>query len=251
MSKKWFFICLFLLFSVLAYAQSAASPILLPDLNISLGEQASEGQRLASTIQIVILMTVLTMLPSIIISLTSFTRITIVLSLLRRAIGTQQAPTNQVIVGLSLFLTFFVMHSTLTNIWDKALNPYIQDDISQTQALQVSEGYMKDFMFRYVGENELNLFVKVSKMAKPATPEDVPMHVLIPAFMISELKKAFQIGFLLFIPFLVIDIVVASILLAMGMMMLPPVTISFPFKLMLFVLVDGWYLVVGSLMNTF
>ncbi len=239
-----------LIFSLFLFSFSQ-TPIKIPNINISFGDQTTQSQRFVTTIQIVILMTILTLLPSIVITMTSFTRIVVVLSLLRRAVGTQQIPVNQVIIGLSLFLTYFVMHPTLTHIWNEGWNPYIHNEISQQEMLKITEKYMRKFMFKYVGDKELALFVKVSHLNRPKTPDDIPTYILIPAFMISELKKAFEIGFLLFIPFLIIDIVVASILLSMGMMMLPPVTVSFPFKLLLFVLVDGWYLVVGSLLKTF
>jgi flagellar biosynthetic protein FliP len=182
---------------------------------------------------------------------TSFTRIVIVLSLLRRALGTMQMPPNQVMIGLALFLTFFIM----TPVWQKvnrsALQPYLDKKISHQEALQNAAAPLRDFMFKQTREKDLALFVNIGKLEKPKNIADIPISVLIPSFIISEVKTAFQIGLLLYVPFLIIDIVVASVLLSMGMMMLPPIMVSLPFKLMLFVLADGWYLLVGSLVKGF
>jgi len=183
--------------------------------------------------------------------MTSFTRIVVVLSFIRQALGTQQMPPNQLIVGLSLFLSFFVMAPTWKAVSSNALEPYLNEKISQSVAFEKAETPLRDFMFTQTREKDLELFLSLSKEIKPKSKSEVPTFVLIPSFIISELKTAFQIGFMLYLPFLVLDMVVASVLMAMGMMMLPPATISLPFKLLLFVLVDGWDLVVGSLVKSF
>jgi flagellar biosynthetic protein FliP len=203
------------------------------------------------TLQIFLLMTVLSLAPSIMIMVTSFTRIVIVLSLLRRALGTMQMPPNQVIVGLALFLTFFVMTPVWEQINQSALQPYLAKKISHQQAFQNAVSPLRDFMFKQTREKDLALFVDIAKLQRPKNVADIPTTVLIPSFIISEVKTAFQIGLLLYVPFLIIDMVVASVLLSMGMMMLPPIMVSLPFKLMLFVLADGWYLLVGSLVKGF
>jgi flagellar biosynthetic protein FliP len=197
------------------------------------------------------MLTVLSLAPSILIMMTSFTRIVVVLSFLRQALGTQQMPPNQLIVGLSLFLSFFVMAPTFKAISTNAIEPFLNEKISQKIAFDRAEGPLREFMFNQTREKDLELFLSLSKEAKPKTRADVPTYVLIPSFVISELKTAFQIGFMLYLPFLVLDMVVASVLMAMGMMMLPPVAIALPFKLLLFVLVDGWELIVGSLVKSF
>jgi flagellar biosynthetic protein FliP len=203
------------------------------------------------TLQIFLLMTVLSLAPAILIMLTSFTRIVIVLSLLRRALGTMQMPPNQVMIGLALFLTFFIMSPVFNEIHQQALKPYMAKEIGHEEALRQAIKPLRAFMLTQTREKDLALFVDVSKTERPKVAEDVPTTVLIPAFIISEVKTAFQIGLLLYVPFLVIDMVVASVLLSMGMMMLPPIMVSLPFKLMLFVLADGWYLLVGSLVRSF
>jgi len=202
-------------------------------------------------LQILIGLTVLTLAPALLILVTSFTRIVIVLSFVRTAVGVPQTPPSQVIVGLSLFLTLFVMAPTWTKVNKQALQPYLQGEISQQEAYQKGIAPVRDFMFRQTRERDIALFVKLSKMKRPRTPDDVPTYVLIPAFVISELKTAFQMGFLIFIPFLIIDMVVSSTLMSMGMMMLPPSLISLPFKLLLFVMVDGWHLITRSLILSF
>lgn len=214
-------------------------------------ENASGPERVSSAIQILILLTVLTLAPSILIMMTSFSRIVIVLSFLRQAMGTQQTPPNQVLIGLALFLSLFVMSPVWNEINEKALQPFLEEKISQTEALQRAQVPLKQFMLRQTRDKDLALFVNYSEGPKPAVKEDIELRAVIPAFIISELKTAFQIGFMIYIPFLILDMVVASVLLSMGMMMLPPVLISLPFKLMLFVMVDGWYLTVGSLMKSF
>lgn len=224
----------------------------IPFPNIQVGiEDVDEPEKISSALQILILLTVLALAPSILIMMTSFSRIIIVLSFLRQAMGTQQTPPTQVLIGLGLFLTLFVMSPIWTEINQSALQPFLAEEISQTDALKQAEIPLKEFMIRQTREKDLSLFVNLGNGKRPASPQEVSMSTLIPAFIISELKTAFQIGFLIYIPFLILDMVVASILLSMGMMMLPPVLISLPFKLMLFVMVDGWYLTVGSLMKSF
>ncbi|MCK4984537.1 MAG: flagellar type III secretion system pore protein FliP [Desulfobacterales bacterium] len=214
-------------------------------------DQTQEPGKMAVVLQIFLLMTILSLAPAILIMLTSFTRIVIVLSLLRRALGTMQMPPNQVIIGLALFLTFFIMTPVWHQINQKALQPYLDNQINQQQALQNAVEPLRKFMFKQTREKDLALFVDIAKVERPKDVTDIPTSVLIPSFIISEVKTAFQIGLLLYVPFLVIDMVVASVLLSMGMMMLPPIMISLPFKLMLFVLADGWNLLIGSLVRSF
>jgi flagellar biosynthetic protein FliP len=205
----------------------------------------------ASALSMLLLITVLSLAPAILVLMTSFTRIVIVLGFVRTSLGTQQMPPNQVLIGLALFMTFFIMAPTFSTLNETALKPYLAGKISQTEALQKASIPMKDFMYKHTRDKDLLLFMNYTKTEKPATYQDIPITVLVPAYAISELKTAFQMGFMIFIPFLVIDMVVASTLMAMGMMMLPPVMISLPFKILLFVLVDGWYLVVKSLLTSF
>lgn len=212
---------------------------------------AGGGQSYSLSLQALILMTALSFLPSILIMMTSFTRIIIVLSLLRQALGTQSSPPNQVLVGLALFLTLFVMGPVLDKIYTEAYQPLSENKITMPQALEKGAVPLKAFMLKQTRQSDLALFVKLSGNAQLQGPEDVPLRVLIPAFVTSELKTAFQIGFAIFIPFLIIDMVVASVLMSMGMMMMSPAIISLPFKLMLFVLVDGWHLLLGSLAQSF
>ncbi len=193
----------------------------------------------------------LTLAPAIIIMLTAFTRIIIVLAFTRQAMATQQIPPNQVIVGLALFLTVFVMAPIGEKMNKEAIQPYLKNEITQEVAFERAMDPLREFMFRQTRQNDLALFVHLSKMPRPATPKDIPNHILIPAFVISELKTAFQMGFVIFIPFLVVDMVVASALMSMGMMLLPPVIISFPFKILLFIMVDGWHLISRSLVYSF
>ncbi len=202
-------------------------------------------------INIVIVLTILTFAPAVLLLMSSFTRIVIVLSFLRQAIGVQQLPPNQIIVGLSLFLTFFIMAPTYEKIQSEAFAPYMNDQIGYEEFLSKSSQDLGAFMLKFTKEKDLALFMNMGGYQRPANEKDVPFRVIVPAFAISELKRAFQIGFLLYVPFLVIDMVIASVLLSAGMMMLPPVFISLPFKLMLFVLVDGWNLLVGSLVKGF
>jgi flagellar biosynthetic protein FliP len=217
-------------------------------LNINLGTGAGLTDRV---VQLIGLMTVLSLAPSIVIMTTSFVRIVVVLSMLRTAMGLQQSPPNAVIVSLSLFLTAIVMGPTLQQSYDSGIKPLLNHQMELPAAFDAAGAPVKTFMLGQVGRDDLALFVKLSKIPRPANMQAIPIRVVTPAFMISELKRAFEIGFLLFIPFLVIDLVVASVLMSMGMMMLPPATISLPFKLIFFVLVDGWRLVCGSLVESF
>lgn len=226
-----------------------AEAIPLPSLQLGM-EDVDEPGKVSSALQILFLLTILTLAPSILIMTTSFARIIIVLSFLRQAMGTQQTPPTQILIGLGLFLTLFVMGPTWSEINQNALQPYLNEEISQVDALKMAEAPLKSFMLEQTREKDLSLFVNLGDGAR-SNDSEVEMQSLIPAFIISELKTAFQIGFLIYIPFLILDMVVASILLSMGMMMLPPVLISLPFKLMLFVMVDGWYLIVGSLIRSF
>ena len=227
-----------------------AEPLPLPNISLNIGGNADQGKA-ATVVQLLLILTVLSLAPAILLMLTSFTRILIVLSLLRHALGTQQMPSNQIVIGLALFLTFFIMAPVWLQVNDEALKPYYEDRITGEEAFNLATAPMKNFMLKQTREKDLALFVKISKEKRPEKPLDISLPVLIPAFVISELKTAFQIGFLIFLPFFIIDIVVSSILLSMGMMMLPPIMISLPFKLLLFVLVDGWYLIVESLVRSF
>lgn len=226
----------------------AAEPI--PGIDISIGG-GTGGTGATNTVTLILLITVLSLAPAILVLMTSFTRIVIVLGFVRTALGTMQMPPNQVLIGLALFLTLFVMSPTISQINQTAVQPYLQGEINQTEALTNATLPLKRFMAAQTREKDLMLFLNYAKAEKPAGVEDTPLTALIPAFAISELKTAFQMGFMIFIPFLVIDMVVSSTLMAMGMMMLPPVMISLPFKILLFVLVDGWYLVVKSLLLSF
>jgi flagellar biosynthetic protein FliP len=225
-----------------------AGPALAQTLSLDLGQGGGVAER---ALQLIAVITVLSLAPSILIMVTSFTRIAVVLSLLRSALGTQTAPPNAVIIGLSLFLTGFVMAPTLREAYGSAIAPLVAGQIQPTEAYNRGVVPFKTFMLRHVREKDLALFIEMSREPPPATPQEVQIHVLVPAFMISELRRAFEIGFLLFVPFLIIDLVVASILMSVGMMMLPPVTVALPFKLIFFVLVDGWGLVAGSLVKSY
>jgi flagellar biosynthetic protein FliP len=222
----------------------------LPGVKIDLYEM-DDPDAFVPALKIIALLTVLTLAPSIVLMMTSFTRIVIVMSFIRQALGTQTMPPNQVIVGLSLFLTFFTMGPVIDIINERAYTPYVEKAITQEQAFKEAVAPLRKFMMNQVNEEELGAFFKIANLPKPKTPDDVPLRVLIPSFIVSELKTAFQIGFLIYIPFLVIDMVVSAILMAMGMMMLPPTVVSLPFKLVLFVLVDGWTLIVDSLVRSF
>jgi flagellar biosynthesis protein FliP len=241
-------IAVFLLIPVAVWAQGQVLPI--PTIKIGVGEAKDPGE-VSVLIQILILLTILSLAPAILIMMTSFTRLVVVFSFLRHALGTQQMPPNQILIGLSLFLTFFIMTPVWQTVHETALVPYQEKKLSQGQALDEALKPVRQFMFKQTREKDLALFVSMAKISKPKNREEIPTTVLLPAYMISELKTAFQIGCLLYIPFLIIDMVVSSILLSMGMMMLPPVMISLPFKALLFVLVDGWNLIVGSLVKSF
>ena len=219
-------------------------------LRIELGQDSNPG-RVSVVMQIFILLTVLSLAPSILVMVTCFTRIAIVLSLLRQAIGSPQLPPNQIIIGLSLFLTFFIMTPVWQTVQKEAVKPYLAEEISSAQAFENAVIPIRKFMITHTREKDLALLIDVAKQPRPKNIDDVSTTVLIPAFILSELKTAFQIGFMLYVPFLIVDMVVASVLLSMGMMMLPPVMVSLPFKLMIFVLTDGWYLIVGSLVKSF
>ena len=221
----------------------------LPGLTSTPGPGGSQTWSLS--VQTLVLLTSLTFLPALLLSMTSFTRILIVLGLLRTAIGTQTSPPNQILVGLSLFLTFFVMAPVLDKAYDEAYKPLSENKISTERALERGIAPFKTFMLKQTRENDLALFAKLAKAPAMEGPEDVPMRILLPSFVISELKTAFQIGFTIFIPFLIIDLVVASVLMSMGMMMVPPASIALPFKLMLFVMADGWQLLIGALAQSF
>jgi len=237
-------------FGILFFTALAQAQVTLPQLN--LGFKTTENpQEVVNVIKIVMIMTVLTLAPAILIMMTSFTRIIIVLSFLRQAMGVQQMPPNQLLVGLALFLTFFIMGPAFTEMNQKGIQPYIAGKITQEKALEETLTPLRKFMFNQTRPQDLSLFVRLGKIETPKNLAEVPTMVLVPAFVISELKTSFQIGFILFLPFLVIDMVAASVLMAMGMMMLPPVVISLPLKVMLFVLVDGWSLIIGSMVSSF
>lgn len=241
-----------LVFGLAAWCSSvhAQQIPLLPSVTLGVG-QADKPQQVSVLLQILLLLTVLSLAPAIVVMMTSFTRLIVVFSLVRHALGTQQMPPNQVLIGLALLLTFFLMSPVYEKVNRDALQPYLADEISQTVALRRALVPIRQFMFKQTRKKDITLFLQVSKTKQPHNIDEIPTRVLIPAFVISELKTAFEIGFLIYIPFLVIDMVVASVLLSMGMMMLPPFMISLPFKLMLFVLVDGWNLLVGSLVKSF
>jgi flagellar biosynthetic protein FliP len=231
-----------------AILSAAASTAAAQDISINFGQGSGLTERV---VQLIAFVTVLSLAPSILVMMTSFTRIVVVLSLLRTALGTATAPPNTVIVALALFLTAFVMGPALQRSYDLGIKPLINNEIGVEQAFDRASEPLKVFMQKNVREKDLALFADLSHEARPATPEELSLRILVPAFMISELKRAFEIGFLLFLPFLIIDLVVASVLMSMGMMMLPPVVVSLPFKLIFFVLVDGWSLVAGSLVQSY
>ena len=226
----------------------SAAPALAQSINIDIGEGGSVTGRL---VQLLLLMTVISLAPGALVMITSFTRLVIVFSLLRTALGTQQSPPNTVMISLALFLTFFIMQPTLEQSYNEAVVPLIEEEINEEEAFERFMGPFQEFMLRHVRPKDLELMMDIGQMPAVEDPQATPLRALIPAFIISELRRAFEIGFLLFVPFLVIDMVVASVLMSMGMMMLPPVMIALPFKLIFFVLVDGWYLVVGSLVQSF
>lgn len=240
----------FLIITFFGMGFAQAQGLTLPNINLGL-KSTEDPNEVVGAIKILVILTVLTLAPAILIMMTSFTRIIIVLSFVRQALGTQQMPPNQLLVGLALFITLFLMSPALTQINNEAVQPYLNGEIKQEAALDKALIPLRKFMFNQTREDDLALFIRLAKAPAPKTRADVPSTVLIPAFIISELKTAFQIGFIIYLPFLVIDMVAASVLMAMGMMMLPPVVISLPFKIMLFVFVDGWNLLVGSLVKSF
>ncbi len=228
----------------------SAADVPIPNIQVSFGE-TDEPQQVAKSLQILLVLTVLTLAPSILIMTTSFTRIVIIFAFLRHAMHTQQMPSNQIMVGMALFLTFYIMSPVWQKVNDNALQPYLNEEISLQQAFQNFSDPLRTFMLKQTREKDLTLLVSLTKGERPETPDDVPMTTIIPAFILSEVTTAFTAGFIIFIPFLIIDMVVACVLLSMGMMMLPPVMISLPFKLLLFVLVDGWGLIIGSVIKSF
>lgn len=247
MSKLNQLICF--IFIVLIGSTSLAQ-VTLPSVNLGF-KTTDNPTEIVNAIKIVLVMTVLTLAPAILIMMTSFTRIIIVFSFLRQALGVNQMPPNQLLVGLSLFLTFFIMGPTFKELNTNGIQPFLENKIGQEKALEETLAPLRRFMFTQTRDSDLGLFVKLAKIERPKTRADVPTLVLVPAFVLSELKTAFQIGFIIFLPFLVIDIVASTVLMAMGMMMLPPVVISMPLKIMLFVLVDGWALLIGSMVKSF
>lgn len=244
----WIVVAAMIIPGVADTAGAVTFPIPSLELNVS---TAQEPEEVAVVLEIIALLTIIALAPAILILITPFTRIVVVFHFLRQAMGTQSSPPNQVIVGLSLFMTFFIIKPVALEVYDNALNPYLEREISYETAFDEAQKPIRKFLLLNTREADIALFVKEAGMKKPETRDDVSLLALIPAYVISELKTAFIIGFILYVPFLVIDMVVASVLLAMGMMMLPPVMISLPFKLMLFVLVDGWHLITGSMIKSF
>jgi flagellar biosynthesis protein FliP len=240
---------LFITVSTTASFAQMSNP--LPRINIDWGENEDSPKEVAKSLQILVLFTVLSLAPAILIAMTSFTRIVIILSFLRHALGTQQIPPNQILLSFALFLTILTMMPVIKVVNDNAIKPYMEEKITQQQAFREAEKPIRTFMFKHTRHKDLELFIYASDTPRPQTPADVPTMVLIPSFLLSELKTAFAMGFALFISFLVVDMVVASVLMSIGMFMLPPMMISLPLKVMLFVLVDGWYLVVRSIINSF
>jgi flagellar biosynthetic protein FliP len=221
---------------------------LIPGIDLGSSE---DPENVATTLKIILLITILSIAPALLVMMTSFTRIIVVMGFVRNALGTQQIPPNQVLIGLSMFMTFFIMGPVFSQINQEAFKPLMEGKISQSEAYDAASVPLKEFMAKHTREKDLDLFLDYAKLDRPEKVEDIPMRALVPAFAISELKTAFQMGFLIFVPFLVIDMIVSSILMSMGMMMLPPVMISLPFKILLFILVDGWHLIVKSLLASF
>ena len=249
MSRKFnIFRLLVTVFIVVTVLVINSQPVLAQSFSLDLGKGPSSTGRI---IQLFLLITVLSLAPSILVMMTSFTRIVVVLSFLRTAMGTQQTPPNQVVMSLALFLTIFIMMPTLEKSWDQGVRPFIDGEIEEKEAFTKSTAPVHEFMRKHVREQDLKLFMDAAGETLITKPQEIPLKALIPAFMISELRRAFEIGFLVFIPFLVIDMVVASVLMSMGMMMLPPIIIALPFKIVFFVLVDGWFLISGSLLESF
>jgi len=250
--KKSLFVILAIVLALTAVwcSSVSADPLPIPKIGLDI-DTADNPEEVALSMQILFLLTILSLAPSILIMLTCFTRIIIVLSFTRNALGTQQMPPNQVLIGLALFLTFFIMSPVITEINETAFRPYTNGEITQEAAIEKAMVPVRNFMFKYTREKDLALFIKLGEVKQPLTKDEIPTSALIPAFIISELKTAFEIGFFLYIPFLMIDMVVSSTLMSMGMMMLPPIMISLPFKILLFVMVDGWNLIVRSLILGF
>ncbi len=255
MKNRVILIVVLVIFIILIFPVTMnAQEFQLPNINLEIGSGGSEADGtgdLVLSLRILLLLTILSLAPSILVMLTSFTRIIIVLSLIRNALATQRMPPNQVLIGLAIFLTVFIMAPVWQSINTEAIQPYLSEEINTETALQEGIEPLREFMFKQTREKDLALFVQMSGVERPQNRDDIPLHVLIPSFVISELKSAFQIGFMIYLPFIMIDMVVASILMSMGMMMLPPVMISLPFKLLLFILIDGWYLVIETLIKTF
>ena len=247
---KKLILCLALALTLIAVFSTAARAAAMPTITLGV-ENTDSPEDTAAVIKILLVLTILTLAPAILVMMTSFTRLLVVFSFMRHALGTQSMPPNQILIGMALFLTFFIMAPVWNQINEVAYKPYVANEITQAEALDRAAVPIKSFMFHQTREKDLALFVELSDQNRPANKDDISISTLVPAFIISELKTAFTIGFILYVPFLVIDMVVASVLLSMGMMMLPPIMISLPFKLMLFVLVDGWHLMVGSLVKSF
>lgn len=241
----FFCLLIFAPFSIQAQPKPPIPPE-KPEATVDLNKTATSS----TPLQIVVMLTLLSFIPAILISMTCFTRLIVVFHFLRQAIGTQETPNNQILLGLSLFITLFVMSPTLKQVYEEAYKPMSDGEITQAEALEKGLVPLRAYMLKHTREKDLALFIRLSKSPRPATADDVPTTALIPAYMISELKTAFQIGFVLFLPFLVVDLAVSSVLLSMGMMQLPPVIVSMPLKVLLFVMVDGWYLIIGSLVKS-
>lgn len=222
-----------------------------PSLSLSLSAGSTDRKNLGSALEIVLMMTLLSLAPALVMTMTSFTRIIIVLSFLKRAMSIQELPPRMVVTGFALFMTIFIMTPVVTEIYESAYEPYVAEQLDFREALDIAGGHMNEFMLRQTRSEDIELILSMGKSARPATPQDVPFHVIVPAFILSEIKTAFQMGFVLFLPFIAIDLVISSILISMGMFTLPPIVVSTPLKLLLFILVDGWNLVVGSLAQSF
>ena len=244
--RNWFFALLLTAMPVVAFAAPD-----IPKFSMELAAGQAEPGDVSVLLEILFLMTVLTMAPAIMLTMTSFTRIIVVFHFLRQAMGTQQMPPNQILASLAIFMTIVIMQPIGTQIYNEAITPYMEEKIGFEEALKRSEAPIRGFLFKHTREKDLSIFYSIAKMERPKNKEEVPLTMLVAAFTISELKTGFTIGFLIYIPFLILDMVVASVLLSMGMMMLPPVMVSMPFKILLFVMVDGWNLLIGSIVNTF
>ena len=253
MNKTWLILLLLVGLGGFGFAVEPvwAADDLIPTIDIQIGGGENSPEGTATTVKLLLLLTVLSVAPAILLLMTCFTRIVVVLSFVRNALATQQMPPNQVLIALAMFMTFFVMAPTFAAVNETAVQPFLAGEINQQQALEAAVVPFKEFMAKHTREKDLLLFLEYMQAERPATVQDIPLTALVPAFAISELKTAFQIGFMIFVPFLVIDMIVSSVLMGMGMMMLPPVMISLPFKILLFIMVDGWYLVVKSLLASY